>query len=134
MLRTRPVAPLRPRTRRILGNHAMTACHKRIRDATNLSRQPADARTTAGLAVPLTRPLPLRPYRCDMSVSTVKLPLSAVYLNLLQSRPVGAASAAGRAVPPNAADPVLADTTDRGAPRGGSGRALGRGRLVDILA
>jgi hypothetical protein len=68
-----------------------------------------------------------------MSVSASKLPLSAVYLNLLQSRPVGAAAATGRAAPaPAAADAASAEAADR--PAAGIARSLGRGRLIDILA
>ena len=67
-----------------------------------------------------------------MSVSASKLPLSAVYLNLLQSRPVGATAPVARGAAPTVAAATQADAADR--PAAAIGRSLGRGRLIDILA
>jgi len=71
-----------------------------------------------------------------MDVSGAKLPLSAVYLNLLQTRPVSPVPPVSRIAAPaasSAATPDAKGATERTTAAGAGGRTLPRGRFVDIL-
>jgi hypothetical protein len=72
-----------------------------------------------------------------MDVSGPKLPLSAVYLNLLQTRPVSPVSPVARSAAPVAAG-ASARATDSASSSSSAGgnptRTIPRGRLIDIVA
>jgi hypothetical protein len=67
-----------------------------------------------------------------MSISSARLPLSAVYLNLLQSRPVGpaAATVTPTTAPAPGKDGSAAEDQQQ---TPAANRAPGRGRLIDLL-
>ncbi|HZS81864.1 MAG TPA: hypothetical protein VFA50_03285 [Stellaceae bacterium] len=71
-----------------------------------------------------------------MPLQSPKLPLSSVYLNILQARPVGrvppiAGAAAAKTAPEPAAPATASPVPGAGA---ATGPAPARGRLIDILA
>jgi hypothetical protein len=71
-----------------------------------------------------------------MDVSGPKLPLSAVYLNLLQTRPVSPVPPVSRVAAPATGSATAPDTkgaAERTAPAGPGARTPPRGRFVDIL-
>jgi hypothetical protein len=66
-----------------------------------------------------------------MTISGQRLPLSPVYLNLLQTRPVNPVAPAPRVTAPPQSAPASA--TSAAAPSGSPSRTLPRGRFVDLL-
>jgi hypothetical protein len=74
-----------------------------------------------------------RAYQSAMDVSGAKLPLSAVYLNLLQTRPVSPVAAVGRVAAPTTSHVAAPDANGAAERTAAGGRAQPRGRFVDIL-